>query len=70
MSFENHYKNIENLSKQLDELQSLQNKAFAQLDEFSYEKVKEYHIDINDMMRKFKAGDQKAVDEYLKKYNK
>ena len=68
MNFKDINKNIKNLSDQLDQLKLLQNKAFAQLDPESYDKVKEYHIDINDMMRKFKAGDQKAVEEYLKKY--
>tara|TARA_R110002050_G_scaffold165385_3_gene295823 strand:- start:1765 stop:1977 length:213 start_codon:yes stop_codon:yes gene_type:complete len=70
MGFENINKNMDNLSKQLDELKDLQNQAFSQLDKESYDQVKEYHIDINDMMRKFKAGDYKAIDNYLKKYNK
>ena len=70
MDFNNINKNIKNLSEQLDELQSLQNKAFSQLNEKQYEKVKEYHVDINDMMRKFKSGDFNAIDDYLQKYKK
>tara|TARA_R110001632_G_scaffold88440_1_gene191384 strand:+ start:1175 stop:1411 length:237 start_codon:yes stop_codon:yes gene_type:complete len=70
MDLDNHYKNLESLSKQLEELQRLQNQAFASLDAKTYEAVKEQHIDLNDIMRKFREGDYKAIDNYLLKYNK
>tara|TARA_R110001632_G_scaffold76073_1_gene172722 strand:- start:20576 stop:20812 length:237 start_codon:yes stop_codon:yes gene_type:complete len=68
MDFKKHFNNIDNLNKQLDELLILQNQAFSKLDKESYAEVKKYHEDINDMMRKFKAGDFKAIDNYLQKY--
>ncbi len=70
MSSLNDNINTDNLSKQLEELQRLQNIAFSKLPAEAYKQVKEMHVDVNDMMRKFKKGDLKAVEEYLKKYNK
>lgn len=70
MSSLNDNTNIESLGKQLEELQRLQNIAFSQLPAESYKHVKEIHVDVNEMLRKFKAGDNKAIDNYLQKYSK
>lgn len=68
MDLNEQYKNIENLSKQLDELSKLQNKAYASLDKNSYEKVKQHQIDANEMMREFRKGNYNALDNLVKKY--
>ncbi len=68
MDLNEQYKNIENLSKQLDELSKLQNKAYASLDKKSYEKVKQHQIDANEMMREFRKGNYNALDNLVKKY--
>ena len=68
MEFE--YKNISNLSKQLENLKKLQNKAYSNLDAKTYEKVKQHQIDANEMLREFKKGNYNAVDELIKKYTK
>ncbi len=70
MDFEKQFKNLTNLGKMLDELNILQNQAFDRLDPETYKHVKQYHIDINEVMRKFKEGDHSALSEYMKKYNK
>lgn len=70
MDFSKTFNNIADLSKQLEALQTLQNQAFSKLDAKSYEHVKEIHSDINDMLRKLKAGDTKSIDNYLQKYSK
>ena len=69
MDFSGHFKNIENLSKQLDNLVKLQNDAYAKLDQETYEKVKQYQIDTNQMLREFKKGNFHVIDEMLKKYS-
>lgn len=67
MDFDAIYKNF---SDQLEQLKIVQNKAFSNLDPKTYEKVQKYHIDINQVINKFKEGDSKAIDEFLKKYSK
>ena len=70
MDFSESFKNIDKLSKQLAEIQILQNQAFSSLDSDTYEHVKEIHADINDVVRKLKAGDTESIDNYLQKYSK
>ena len=68
--WEKQLNNIDNLSKQLDQIISLQNVAFSKLTPEQYEHVKEYHADANDMMRKFRKGDTRGLDKYMDKYSK
>ena len=68
MDLNEQYKNIENLNKQLEELNKLQNKAYASLDRERYEKVKQHQIDANQMMREFRKGNYNALDNLVKKY--
>ena len=63
-------KNIENLSKQLENFTKEFNKAYAGLDKETYEKVKEQHIDANTMIREFRKGNNSALEELLDKYKK
>lgn len=68
MDFKKKENEIKSLLEHLDEITKLQNKAFGNLNKEIYDNVKEQHIDMNDMVRKFKQGDFSAIDKYLKKY--
>ena len=68
--WDEQYKNINNLMEQLDKIVALQNQMFSKLDPEQYELVKEYHNDANDMVRKFRKGDTKGLDQYMDKYLK
>jgi len=68
MDFNKQFKNIENLSKQLDNIVEIQNQAYANLDEKTYEKVKQYQIDANKMLKEFRRGNFNAIEDLVQKY--
>lgn len=68
MDFENQFSNLKNLGKQLEELVKLQNQAHSNLDKETHEKVKQYQIDSNIMLREFKKGNYNSIDDLIKKY--
>tara|TARA_B100001093_G_C26229079_1_gene759450 strand:+ start:97 stop:312 length:216 start_codon:yes stop_codon:yes gene_type:complete len=70
MDYKESLKNLENLQKTVDKVMENTNKAFASLDPETYAKVKEYHIDANDCLKKFKNGDNAALDKLIEKYKK
>ena len=70
MDFSKIEENIENLSKQLEELNDLTNKAYSSLTSEQYAKVKEHQLDVNRMLRAFKKGDMDALQELINKYKK
>ena len=70
MDLKDEFKNIENLSKQLENFKEIFNKAYSNLDAETYEKVKEQHIDANTMIREFRKGNSKVLNDLLDKYKK
>jgi len=70
MDFNKIEENINNLSKQLEELNNLTNKAYSNLTPEQYEKVKQYQIDTNKMLKLFREGDMNALQELINKYKK
>lgn len=70
MDFNKINENIASLSKQLEELNSLTNQAYANLPSEQYEKVKQHQIDINKMLSAFRNGDTTALESLIKKYSK
>jgi len=68
MDFTKNFKNIENLSKELDKMVELQNQSYAKLDKKTYEKVKQYQIDSNKMIKEFRKGNFNAIEDLVQKY--
>jgi hypothetical protein len=59
---------LENLTKQLEKIVSKQNEVYANLDEQTFEKVKQHQIDINEMMRELKSGNFLGLNKFVEKY--
>ena len=59
---------LENLTKQLEKIVSKQNEVYANLDEQTFEKVKQHQIDINEMMRELKSGNFLGLNKFVDKY--
>lgn len=68
MNIKEQLNNIKNLNKQLEEVVKLQNQMYAELDEQTYEKVKQHQIDANKMLREFQKGNFQAVNDLVTKY--
>jgi uncharacterized protein (UPF0297 family) len=68
MDFSKQFKSIENLSKQLDKIVEIQNQAYANLDEKTYEKVKQHQIDANKMLKEFRRGNFNVIEDLVEKY--
>lgn len=68
MDFKKEFENIENLSKQLDNIVDIQNKTYANLDKKTYEKVKQHQIDSNKMLSEFRKGNFNVIEDLVKKY--
>jgi hypothetical protein len=59
---------LENLTKQLEKIVAKQNEVYANLDEQTFEKVKQHQIDINEMMRELKSGNFLGLNKFVDKY--
>jgi hypothetical protein len=59
---------LENLTKQLEKIVAKQNEVYANLDEQTFEKVKQHQIDINEMMRELKSGNFLGLNKFVEKY--
>jgi hypothetical protein len=59
---------LENLTKQLEKIVAKQNEVYANLDEKTFEKVKQHQIDINEMMRELKSGNFLGLNKFVEKY--
>lgn len=70
MDLKDQFKNIESLSKQLDNFKDAFNKAYSNLDAETYEKVKQQHIDANAMIREFRKGNANSLNDLIEKYKK
>jgi len=70
MDFNKIEENINNLSKQLEELNNLTNQAYSNLTPEQYEKVKQHQIDSNKMLKLFREGDMNTLQELINKYKK
>ncbi len=70
MDFKKQFENINNLGKQVEELNRMNNKAYSSLSPEAYEKVKQHQIDANTMLREFKKGNFNAVEDLITKYTK
>jgi len=70
MDFNKIEENINNLSKQLEELNDLTNQAYSNLTPEQYEQVKQHQIDTNRMLKLFREGDMNALQELINKYKK
>ena len=68
MGIEEIAKNLQNLSQQVEELVKLQNDAYSKLQPEVYEKVKQHHVDINEMMREVKNGNFLGINKFAEKY--
>lgn len=68
MDFNKIEENIANLSKQLEELNDITNKAYSSLTSEQYAKVKQHQIDVNKMLKAFKEGDMNALQKLIDKY--
>lgn len=68
MDFNKIEENIANLSKQLEELNDITNKAYSSLTGEQYAKVKQHQIDVNKMLKAFKEGDMNALQNLIDKY--
>jgi len=68
MDFNKIEENIANLSKQLEELNDITNKAYSSLTSEQYTKVKQHQIDVNKMLKAFKEGDMNALQKLIDKY--
>lgn len=68
MGIEEIAKNLQNLSQQVEDLVKLQNDAYSKLQPEVYEKVKQHHVDINEMMREVKSGNFLGINKFAEKY--
>lgn len=59
---------LESLTKQLEKIVAKQNEVYANLDEQTFEKVKQHQIDINEMMRELKSGNFLGLNKFVEKY--
>ena len=68
MDFKPQLENINKLGKQIEQLAQLNNQVMSKLPPEIYEKVKEHHVDTNQMLRDFKKGDINSLLNMVNKY--
>jgi len=61
-------KNLHNLTTQIEKTVEKQNEVYANLDDETFEKVKQHQVDINEMMRDLKSGNFLKLNKFVEKY--
>jgi peptidoglycan hydrolase CwlO-like protein len=61
-------KNLQNLTTQIEKIVEKQNEVYANLDDETFEKVKQHQVDINEMMRDLKSGNFLKLNKFVEKY--
>jgi len=61
-------KNLQNLTTQIEKIVEKQNEVYANLDDETFEKVKQHQVDINEMMRDLKSGNFLKINKFVEKY--